>query len=171
MATLRSCVLIDPQVHERWTKFKERISDQFFYNQNTVGLAVVLALMMDHWEKSPPDPDWLKTQLELYPKRGRPRRSAPASMAPRVALKKSQTGGHELFTGGTLAGRWNACKNCDALAELQDWTKGIPAYNCPAVDPTVSAYKRHRYTRKELIDRWKFDLDELSWLPEDPPNP
>lgn len=171
MAINRMCVFVDSQVHERWTALKTHVSESLLYNGNTIGLQVMLAILMDHWANSPPDRDWLKEQLTQYPARGRPRRSAAVAMVPRVALRRSQTEGHDLFTSRVLKGWKTFCKNCDAITNFSDWPNGIPPYKCPTIEPLAAHYQLKTWTRRELIEKWKFEVDEVTWLPEDPPQP
>lgn len=165
MARLTTCVQLDAQLHERWTKLRFEVSDRLRFNENSLGLQPMLGLLLDHWEHSPPDKDWLKIQAELYPKRGRPRRSQEVEMKPqRVALKSSTIRGHEVIYPRSSAGRIRYCKSCDmvwipeAFGNLPE-----PPAPCPATS-TVNFYnlRPDLWTKSELL-ALHFGLDEVEW--------
>lgn len=171
MAVSRTCVIVDAQVHERWSALRTGVSERELGTASCIGLQVMLCILLDHWDKAPPDREWLKRQLELYPHRGRPRRSQPADMTPRVALRKSETKGHEIFTSRAFRGYKVFCKHCDMVHYPRETHDGKPTQTCPTVSGGMSIYARKVWTRRELIEKWKFEVDEVQWLPEDPPQP
>ena len=161
MARLISTVNIDPQVHERWSNLRNHVSVLLRYNEHSIGLGAMLGLLMDHWENTPPSLDWLKVQAERYPKRGRPRKSAPASMDPVVAMRKKTLKGHDVFCKRKNPGKMY-CKKCTLIWDFR--ADNTPPYDCPTIS-SLSMCNWKTWTKSELREL-NFEEDEIQWAAE-----
>lgn len=168
-------VPLDVQVHERLHRMRNAISDETRHKENSLGLCPTIGLLLDWWEKSPPDFQWLKQQVELYPKRGRPRKTEAAELTPRIAGKRDPYKGHDVVYR-SRHGEPHAlmvCKNC-SLEQMTDLS-ALPAFTCPAKFGWSTTYVVKRWTKRELIARLHFEPHEVEWAtdeaePEQPKN-
>lgn len=153
-------IQLDAQLHERIFRLKEGISEGLTFNRNSLGISAMLGLLLDHWEHVPPAHEWLKVQAELYPKRGRPRKSEPADMTPIIAGKKQSLKGHDLFRRRKNPGRYAMCKNCNLTWDTIN--DSSPAYKCPTIDGSLAWLQRKIWTKSELRGL-NFEDDEIQW--------
>lgn len=166
MATLRTTLTLDAQLHERWSALRAHVSLLLRHTENSLGLQPMLGLLIDHWEQSPPVIGWLEAQAQLYPKRGRPRRSEPASMAPRVALRATELKGHELISRKKDVGsayRIFYCKHCSMMWSTWDFKE--PPAQCVRVAGFSAIYTPKIWKKKDLLLEG-FELDEVAWADE-----
>lgn len=163
MARLTTTVSLDAQLHERIVQLKMHVGTTLNFNENTVGLGVMLGLLLDHWEVTPPSVTWLEAQLRLYPKRGRPRRSQQVTFEPRIAMRSVDVKGHELFCRKR---DFNApyqtwfCRHCNMSYSTWD-TKIAPA-TCPRKKGFQTIYEEKIWTKNELLSLG-FETDEVEW--------
>jgi len=169
MARMVVGLQLDAQLHERISVLKRHVSLQLRLTENSLGLQPTIGLLLDHWEASPPSAEWLAAQAELYPKRGRPRRSEAASLEPRVALRKSISKGHDVVFRRATHGsphRVYVCKNCSMAYNTYDFH--VPPAACPRVAGFSSLFHLHTWKKSELL-AFGFEADEVGWAINDEP--
>lgn len=163
---------LNPQVHERLHRIRTRMSLIARNHETSLGLEPTIAILIDHIENVPPDLDWLKQQVKLYPQRGRPRKSEGTELVPRVALRKDLNKGHELVwreADKHMQHRLFVCKHCSLTQDT--YLNPYPQFPCPKVVGWSNIYVLKQWTRKELLDL-QFSEAEVEWAapnPEEPP--
>jgi hypothetical protein len=70
-------LMIDARVHDELTDARTALSQLLFSKPSVIGLSAMIAVLMDHWRESPPNPEWVRKRRDHVPKRGRPRKSEP----------------------------------------------------------------------------------------------
>lgn len=166
MTDMRS-VFMKAQLHERLMQLRTLVSEQVRQGPNSLGLAAMLGVLMDWWDHSPPDFDWLATAVERYPRRGRVRRTDPVNMEPQVAMRRVQPKGHDILVRRQAIGsghRVVICRQCSMHYSTFDFT--APPAICPVTFGFSTIYEPKRWTKKELL-QWNFAPEEVEWAADE----
>lgn len=159
-------IQVDAEIHNRLVEVRSRLSSEQRGNENSIGLAPMLSLLLDHWQQNQPPELWLNERVQLYPKRGRPPRQLPGT-----AIRTSgerwrdqvQTKDHELIAPAKLTGTAHPvyhCKHCNMVWSTWDFKR--PPAVCPRDGKFSSLYQPKAWTKIELL-ALGFTDDEVAW--------
>lgn len=152
---------IEFELHKRISAVRDHVSSELRHSERSLGLGPMLGLLVDHWQQHPPDPEWLKAQASLYPRRGRPSRAVNGTII-KGAPPKSNLG-HEMFSKkaqGGSAYKIVYCKLCSM--QFSTWDSPTPPARCPGDGITISIYNPKRWTKSELLAEG-FEPSEVEW--------
>jgi hypothetical protein len=159
-------IQIEADLHNRIAELRGAVSMDLRFSERSLGLAPMLGLLVDHWKQHPPDPEWLKNQAQLYPKRGRPPKHVAGTAIKTTGEKwhdEKVTRGHELLERRCDEGRphrtiW--CKRCSMMWSTWDFDR--PPALCPKDGKVSSLYQPKVWTKIELLAAG-FAEDEVAW--------